>query len=76
MRGITREWVSKAEGDYHSAEREFRARRKPNYDPAEVLEKYAVDIRYPSEFATKEEARAAIGAMKQARTFSKSALRP
>jgi HEPN domain-containing protein len=115
----------KAEGDYHSAEREFRARTNPNYDSAcfhcqqcvekyfkaflqehsvyfprthsltlllamcaevedsfdslrnaiEVLEKYSVDIRYPGEFATKEETRAALGAMKQARTFSRAALR-
>jgi HEPN domain-containing protein len=34
MKPITREWVEKAEGDYHSAGRELRARRNPNYDAA------------------------------------------
>ena len=34
MKPITHEWVDKAEGDWHSAERELRARRYPNYDAA------------------------------------------
>jgi HEPN domain-containing protein len=29
-----REWVVKAEADFSSAEREYRARKKPNYDAA------------------------------------------
>lgn len=34
MRGATREWIDKAEGDFVSAQREFRARKLPNYDAA------------------------------------------
>lgn len=34
MKPLTREWVDKAEGDFHSCERETRARRYPNYDSA------------------------------------------
>ena len=39
------EWVSKAEGDYYSALREYRARKHPNYDSAcfhaqQSVEKY------------------------------------
>src|SRR5438094_9694193 len=34
MKPITREWIDKAEGDWHSAQREYRARRRPNYDAA------------------------------------------
>jgi len=34
MRGATTEWVEKAEGDFVSAQREFRARKLPNYDAA------------------------------------------
>ena len=32
MHALTREWVDKAEGDYHTAGREARVRRSPNYD--------------------------------------------
>ncbi|MBI4333350.1 MAG: HEPN domain-containing protein [Chloroflexi bacterium] len=32
MNELTVEWVEKAEGDYVTAERELRARRRPNYD--------------------------------------------
>ena len=32
MKPLTREWVSKAEGDYATARREVRARRQPNFD--------------------------------------------
>ena len=32
MNELTTEWVAKAEGDYATAERELRARRRPNYD--------------------------------------------
>ena len=34
MKPITSEWVDKAEGDWHSAGRELRARTNPNYDAA------------------------------------------
>lgn len=32
MRALTLEWVEKAEGDYNTASREYRARKSPNYD--------------------------------------------
>lgn len=32
MHAITAEWVAKAEGDWATAQRERRARRRPNYD--------------------------------------------
>jgi HEPN domain-containing protein len=32
MKPITREWISKAEGDWNAANLLIRARRKPNYD--------------------------------------------
>ncbi len=34
MKPITLEWIDKAEGDWHSAQREYRARLRPNYDAA------------------------------------------
>jgi HEPN domain-containing protein len=34
MKPITLEWIEKAEGDWTSAQREYRARRRPNYDAA------------------------------------------
>ncbi len=34
MNPLVREWVNKAEGDFTTAERELRARKKPNYDAA------------------------------------------
>ena len=34
MNPVTREWVSKAEGDFVTASRELRARKSPNYDAA------------------------------------------
>lgn len=34
MKPLTHEWISKAEGDWHSAQRENRARKQPNYDAA------------------------------------------
>ncbi len=45
MNEILKEWIDKAEGDYHSALREFRARNFPNYDSAgfhaqQCIEKY------------------------------------
>jgi HEPN domain-containing protein len=45
MKPLTSEWVEKAEADFSSAQREFRARKKPNYDAAcffsqQCIEKY------------------------------------
>lgn len=34
MKPATQEWISKAEGDWTSAQREARARKAPNYDLA------------------------------------------
>lgn len=34
MQGLTLEWIDKDEGDFHSMERECRARKNPNYDAA------------------------------------------
>ena len=34
MKPITLEWIDKAEGDWTSAQREYRARQRPNYDAA------------------------------------------
>jgi HEPN domain-containing protein len=45
MKALTREWVEKAEGDFHSCLREVRARQHPNHDSAcfhaqQCVEKY------------------------------------
>jgi HEPN domain-containing protein len=45
MKPLTSEWVEKAEADFISAQREFRARKNPNYDAAcffsqQCIEKY------------------------------------
>jgi HEPN domain-containing protein len=45
MKPLTREWVVKAEGDFHSCLRETRARKHPNHDSAcfhaqQCVEKY------------------------------------
>lgn len=34
MKRLVVEWISKAEGDFHSLQREVRARTHPNYDAA------------------------------------------
>lgn len=34
MNELVNEWLHKAEGDFHSAVREYRARKHPNYDAA------------------------------------------
>ncbi|MFL6214789.1 MAG: HEPN domain-containing protein [Blastocatellia bacterium] len=34
MKPLTIEWINKAEGDWDSAQREYRARRRPNFDAA------------------------------------------
>ncbi|MEK7850923.1 MAG: HEPN domain-containing protein [Deltaproteobacteria bacterium] len=113
MNELTKEWVEKAEGDFNTALREYRARKAPNYDaacfhaqqciekhmkarlqnagipfgkthdlipllelciPIEplweafrtsliILNRYAVDFRYPGESATREEAKEAVSLM-------------
>lgn len=45
MKPHTREWIAKAEADFLSAQREYRARNNPNYDAAcffsqQCIEKY------------------------------------
>ena len=45
MKASTREWIEKAEADFISAGREYRARKLPNYDAAcffaqQSIEKY------------------------------------
>ena len=45
MKPVTREWIEKAEGDFVSAGREYRARKLPNFDAAcffaqQCIEKY------------------------------------
>ena len=45
MNPLTDEWIEKAEADFISAYREYRARKKPNYDAAcffaqQCIEKY------------------------------------
>ena len=45
MKPLTREWVDKAEEDFISAQREYRARKRPNYNAAcffvqQCIEKY------------------------------------
>ncbi len=34
MKAITQEWINKAEGDWTTLMREYRARKSPNYDAA------------------------------------------
>jgi len=45
MNGQIKEWIAKADGDFTSALREYRARKNPNYDSAcfhaqQCVEKY------------------------------------
>jgi len=45
MKHLILEWLEKTEGDYHSLQREVRARKNPNYDAAcfhaqQCVEKY------------------------------------
>jgi HEPN domain-containing protein len=45
MSDVLLEWIAKAEGDFHTALREFRARTHPNYDAVcfhaqQCIEKY------------------------------------
>lgn len=117
MTEIYREWIEKAEGDYHTALRDYRARKYPNFDSAcfhaqqciekyfkgylqkervyfpkthdlnvlldmvlpsqpfwevfrndlKMLSVYAIEVRYPGESATREQAKAAIRVMKRMR---------
>jgi len=124
MKTLTHEWVKKAEGDFISAQREYRARKHPNYDSAcfhaqQCVEKYlkarlieaelpftkthdltylasllssvepflsaylqelreltdyAVEFRYPGEFAEKSEAKDAIKTCKEIRKLIRQRL--
>jgi len=45
MQPLTLEWIEKAEGDWDSTQREYRARKRPNYDSCcfhaqQCVEKY------------------------------------
>jgi HEPN domain-containing protein len=45
MKRVAREWIDKAEADFISAGREYRARKQPNFDAAcffaqQCIEKY------------------------------------
>jgi HEPN domain-containing protein len=114
------EWVVKAEGDYLTAQREYRARKSPNYDSTcfhaqQCIEKYikarlvesgihfpkthdlgllldllgfvetmwepfrlalnrvtyyAVDFRYPGEFASKEDAKESLDTCRELRRMA------
>ncbi len=124
MTAIHIEWIEKAEGDYHTAIRDYRARKYPNYDSScfhsqqcvekyfkaslqkngvyfpkthdlnllldlllpsqpflevyrndlKLLTVYAVEVRYPGETTTKEEAKAAINIMIRVRDEFKTIL--
>lgn len=124
MNELTKEWVEKAEGDFNTALREYRARKAPNYDaacfhaqqciekfmkarlqeagfpfgkthdlitilelciPIEplweafrtsliILNRYAVDFRYPGESATREEAKEAVSIMRNLRDAMRKVL--
>ncbi len=124
MKPLTHEWVKKAEGDFISAQREYRARRLPNYDAAcfhaqQCAEKYlkaclqeknipfgkthnlsalldlliplesswemtrpfllaltafAIDFRYPGEFADKKLARDAVKMVLEVRRHARQFL--
>lgn len=65
MNPVAEEWIVKAEGDYASALREFRARKNPNYDSA----------RYPGESATRGEAKQAVQAATRLRQQFQSVLK-
>jgi len=117
MNAIQKEWIDKAEGDFITALREYRALKLPNYDSAgfyaqQCIEKYmkaflqmhlipfqkthdllalmelcipvfpelelekellaylnqfAINYRYPGDFATKEQAKHAIKSMERLR---------
>ena len=63
MKPLTDEWVEKAEGDYIVAQKMFRARKQP------------VNTRYPGTRADKDDARLALTAAKNVRSFLKLALK-
>ena len=124
MNELTKEWVDKAEGDFHTALRECRARKAPNYDAAcfhaqqciekyikarlqnagipfgkthdliallelfikieplwetfrtslIILNRYAVDFRYPGESASKTDAKEAVSIMQSLREAMRKSL--
>ena len=63
MNNLVSEWVKKAEGDFELVR-----------DLLLLLNDYAVDIRYPGDEATKDEARAAVRAMRTVRAFVRQRL--
>lgn len=125
MNELVREWISKAEGDWRVAEREFRRPKQPNYDAVcfhcqQCAEKYikarllasgrpfpkthdltelltllrqlepnwedlrlnlerltgwAVEVRYPGLFATKEMAKQALAIAGKLRKLAQASLR-
>ena len=83
------EWVRKAEADHETARILARQRRKllvdnicAGIDPAfrllaeetMTLDKFGTDIRYPGVSATAEDARQALDAVKQVRSFVRARL--
>jgi len=124
MNPLTLEWIEKAEGDYLTAQREYRARKSPNYDAVcfhaqqtaekylkavlqengspvprihnladllalvskidssylmiqidlNIMETYAVQFRYPGMSADRDEAKLALSAAGQVRSFVRSKL--
>ena len=124
MKPEVAEWVTKAEGDFLTAQREYRARKSPNYDSAcfhaqQCIEKYmkarlvvagihfskthdlgllldllnpvesmwepfrlalnrvsyyAVDFRYPGEFASKEDATESLNTCRKLRRMARQSL--
>lgn len=56
MNALVNEWIQKAEGDFVSALREFRARRLPNYDAASFHAQQCIE-KYIKAFLQKHEIR-------------------
>jgi hypothetical protein len=85
MNGITDEWLAKADGDFVTANREFRARKLPNYDSScfhaqqyrgdlIVLDRYGVRFRYPGDNAIKDEAKIALTCVSRFRAYIRNQL--
>ena len=66
MNPLTLEWVEKAEGDFITAGREYRARKTPNYD--------AVCFHYPGLLIDRAEAKAELLAVERVRLFVRTKL--
>jgi len=78
MNPLTVEWIEKAEGDFLTASREFRARNDPSFfvmqPELNEMEGYAVQYRYPGQTADLLDARSALSAAKTVRIFVKAKL--